>query len=241
VSNGAPNPYVLRLEKLEATVREQAEQIAALKGTLAAVAAAFGGGAASGSGAATDRELDHPQHGDPEVKLIPRDGVGMGVLKGQKFSRCSADFLEILAESYDWFATKNDEKGEKDGKGNPKSMWDRKTARLARGWARRLRSGWTPPPAPEKPSFGGDGGGFGSGSGGAPFGAGTTRSWGSDGTSSNGHRGFLGAAPPAAPAPTDSGLDPDPDGFDFGANVGKPTTAATPTTEEIDDDPPLPI
>lgn len=225
--DAAPNKYVLRLERLETEVAE-------LKRVIAGLAAVFGG---NGGEAASDRELDHPQHGDPEVRLIPRDAVGCGVTKGQKFSRCPADFLEMLAESYDWFATKNDETGAVDGKGKPKSVWDKKSARLARGWARRIREGWTPPPPPPAPNFGGaapsafgGGGGFGS----------PSRAWGSDGTSSNGSRGFLGAGPPAAPtsAPA-SEPEHDDDSFNFGANAEQTPTTTSTTEPPEDDDPPL--
>ncbi len=234
----APNTPVSnlqRLEALEVLVREQVSRIEKLERVIAGLGAVFGGG---GADAATDRELDHPQHGDPEVKLIPRDAVGMGVNKGQRFSRCSADFLEILAESYDFFASKNEASGAKDGKGNPKSVWDRKTARLARGWARRIRCGWTPPPAPPAPSFGG-------GSAGGGFASGSSRGWGDSGGGGFGTGGgFLGASPPVAPPDPGSGpasAAADDDDFPFGANVGTPPAppAPAPTTEDDDDDPPL--
>lgn len=133
-----------RIAKLEAKVAELEKIIAGLR-------AVFTGG--STDDAASDRELD-AQWGDPEVKLIPRDWTAGGVVKGQKFSRCPADFLELYAESMDYFAQKNDASNAKDAKGRPKSFYDRKNARYARGWARRLRSGWEPPAKPA-PSFGG--------------------------------------------------------------------------------------
>lgn len=87
--------------------------------------------------AIADSELDG-KYGDPQVKFNPRDWHGEDQ-KGRTFSACPPEFLELLASSYDYFAKMNDEKGEKDSKGGPKSKWDRKSALLARGWAARLR------------------------------------------------------------------------------------------------------
>lgn len=91
---------------------------------------------------ASDQELDGTR-GDPVVKFDPRDWTGLPK-KGAKYSECPAEYLEKLAAAYDYFAAKNDEKGEKDAKGRPKSHWDRKNAALARGWAKRSLTGWKP-------------------------------------------------------------------------------------------------
>jgi len=213
----------VRVEKLEAVIR--------------ALGAAFGGNAGNGGDVATDRELD-TKYGDPKVAFVPSDFKGGSVAKGQSFSRCPPEFLDLFADIYAGFARKNDALGNKDAKGRPKGDWDRKTTNLARGWARRIRAGWTPPPAAAAPSFGANDGGFG---------VGTTRSWGSDGSFANGGRGFLGAAPPAVVvpplAPTEgTPTAPEDDSFDFGHNVtpsATATAAQTPTTEDFDDDPPL--
>lgn len=92
---------------------------------------------------ADDRDLDG-KYGDPQVKFLPRDWHGDD-FKGCNFSTCPAELLDLLAAAYDYFARKNDESGATDSKGRPKSHWDRKSAALARGWAKRIRGGWKPP------------------------------------------------------------------------------------------------
>jgi hypothetical protein len=100
---------------------------------------------------ASDADLDG-KWGDPVVKARdPKDWTGETCI-GKKFSECPVAYLEMMAERSDYFAAKNDELGAKDEKGRPKSHWDRKNAALARGWARRLRSGWKP----AQTSFGGN-------------------------------------------------------------------------------------
>lgn len=92
---------------------------------------------------ADDATLDG-QWGDPVVKARdPKDWMGETCV-GKKFSECPVAYLDMVADRADYFAKKNDEAGNKDDKGRPKSHWDRKNAALARGWARRLRSGWKP-------------------------------------------------------------------------------------------------
>ena len=90
---------------------------------------------------ATDAELDDPKWGDPLVKFLPRDWTG-DEFRQTHFSATTPEFLDALAESYSYFARKNDESGEKATNGKPKSYYDRKSERLARGWAARLRAGW---------------------------------------------------------------------------------------------------
>lgn len=212
-----------RIAKLEARVEQ-------LEAVIRALGAVFGSGGGGGAEAATDRELDHPQYGDPVVKMVPRDWPDK-TLKGRKYSTCPPDFLDELASTFDYFAKKNEAAGELTDRGKPKADFDRRSARLCRGWARRLRSGWTPPPAPAVPSFGG-GGGFGNSSSPA-FSSG-------GGSFGGGHRGFLGTPPAAVPLPaTPTSPEPhhDPDSFDFGANVAANPT--TPPEDFDDDDPPL--
>jgi hypothetical protein len=82
-----------------------------------------------------DRVLDGP-HGDPEVRQKdPRDWSGPS-MKGKRFSECPADYLDLLAERYDYFA--GNEQDEK------KAGYNRLDAKRARGWAARLRGGWKP-------------------------------------------------------------------------------------------------
>lgn len=86
--------------------------------------------------------LDDPK-ADEKIRIDPRDWLKMGgeSFKGRQMSQCSSAFLDEYANSMDYFAGKNDEKGEKDSRGNPKSKWDRLSAARARAWADAIRSG----------------------------------------------------------------------------------------------------
>jgi hypothetical protein len=95
---------------------------------------------------ADDADLDS-QWGDEVVKFQPRDWTGAN-FKGAKMSSCPAEFLEQLANAFDYFAKKNDADKAMTDKGQPKSMYDRRSARRARGWAQRARNGETAPQAP---------------------------------------------------------------------------------------------
>jgi hypothetical protein len=87
---------------------------------------------------AGDTELDQPD-ADEVVKMNPRDWSGDD-FKGTRMSLCPPAFLEQLALVYDYFAKKNDDQGLLDTQGRPKSFYDKRTARRARGWAARLRA-----------------------------------------------------------------------------------------------------
>jgi hypothetical protein len=106
---------------------------------------------------ASDHELDHPTYGDPVVKSAPRDWNGPFV-PGAKMSEHPAEFLDLLADRYDYFATKNDREKAVTEKGYPKSKFDRAAAAKARGWAARIRKGYKPPAPPpmddETPDWG---------------------------------------------------------------------------------------
>jgi hypothetical protein len=92
-------------------------------------------------------DLDGP-HGDPEVKAKdPRDWTG-APMKGRKFSECPAEYLDMLADRFDYFAER-----EEDAK---KAGYDRLDAARARGWAERVRNGDAEPPkVDEDPHFDG--------------------------------------------------------------------------------------
>jgi hypothetical protein len=161
-------------------------RVQALETTIAALKAVFVGGSAGVGGAggevATDRELDS-QYGDEQVRKSPKKWLENGGhdYKGYKLSQCPADFLEEFASLQDWMASKDDESGKmyqpKGGKAPyPMSRFGRKTARLARGWAKRIREGWKPKAlAPmgaeskEPDAFAQNGGSFGDDDGGDPF------------------------------------------------------------------------
>ena len=96
--------------------------------------------------AASDRDLDS-QYGDPEVKTEPRDWTGDSC-KGRRMSECPAEFLDLLAEMFDYFADKAEAANEKASNGKPKAEYNRRDAARARGWARRIRSGYKPSARP---------------------------------------------------------------------------------------------
>ena len=90
--------------------------------------------------AASDEELDG-EYGDPKVKHNPRAWDGDDC-RGRQLSQCPPDFLDLFAQYKDWGADKDDAEGKVDDKNRPSSYYGRKDARLARGWARRLREGY---------------------------------------------------------------------------------------------------
>lgn len=88
------------------------------------------------------------KYGDPVIKARdPRDWAGPS-MKGRRLSECSAEYLDLLAKRYDFFAQKaNDENDQK------KLKYARLDARRARGWAARIRAGkHTPAPALQDPT-----------------------------------------------------------------------------------------
>ena len=76
-------------------------------------------------------------HGDPIVRAKdPNDWTGDS-MKGRQFSECPPAYLDMLADRFDYFAGREtDEK---------KAGYNRLDARRARGWAARIRGGWTAP------------------------------------------------------------------------------------------------
>ncbi len=103
------------------------------------ILAALGNGPAANAPAASDSDLDGA-HGDPVVKAKdPRDWSGEP-MRGRKFSECPPAYLDMVADRAEHFARKNAEAGDE-----KKAGYDRRDARRARGWAARLRSGWTAP------------------------------------------------------------------------------------------------
>lgn len=97
---------------------------------------------------ASDRDLDG-SHGNPEIKFMPRDWSGENC-KGRPMSECPAAFLDMLAETLDYFAQKAEESDEKYN-GKPVAPYKRADAARARGWAKRIRDGKVTPAAATKP------------------------------------------------------------------------------------------
>lgn len=99
-------------------------------------------GATHGKPAADDRDLDG-QYGNPLVKFHPRDWTGENC-KNKPMSDCPAEFLDLLAETFDYFADKAEETDERATNGKPVAPYKRRDAARARGWARRVRDGRVP-------------------------------------------------------------------------------------------------
>jgi len=116
---------------------------ASLKEILALSRARTPGG---GKPVASDRELDG-KYGDPQVKFNPRDWTGPSCV-GRRMSECPADFLDLIAETFDYFARKAAENDERTDKGKPVAEYKRADASRARGWAMRIRSGQVREPEP---------------------------------------------------------------------------------------------
>lgn len=133
------------LELLRRIAKDVADIKAAMAASVGASAVALGmkGPSSSSGGAgavANDAELDG-QYGDPQIRNDPRRWAGESFV-GCKFSETTPEYLDCYAEFKEWQAGKDEASGAKDTKGRSKANWAWKDARLARGWAARLRAGW---------------------------------------------------------------------------------------------------
>jgi hypothetical protein len=97
---------------------------------------------------ASDRDLDG-KYGDPELKFVPRDWTGDN-FKGSRFSECPAELLDLVAETFDYFASQAEAKNELTTGGKAVAPYKRADAARARGWAKRKREGYVVP-APAQP------------------------------------------------------------------------------------------
>lgn len=95
--------------------------------------------AASPKPVASDRDLDG-KYGDPELKFNPRDWTG-APCKGRHFSECPPELLDMVADTFDYFARKSEETNERTNGGKPVAEYKRADAARARGWAKRMREG----------------------------------------------------------------------------------------------------
>jgi len=92
---------------------------------------------------ASDFDLDG-KFGDPEVRAkSPRDWTGP-TMAGKHFSECPPEYLDLVAERLEYFAGQNDLDPSQEMK--DKARWNRLDASRARGWAARIRAGYTPRP-----------------------------------------------------------------------------------------------
>lgn len=88
---------------------------------------------------ASDRDLDG-KYGDPVLKFMPREWTGPS-FKGRRLSECPADLLDMVAETFDYFASKAEAANEHTDSGKPVAQYKRSDAARARGWAKRIRDG----------------------------------------------------------------------------------------------------
>lgn len=102
--------------------------------------------AAQPKAVASDRDLDG-KYGNPELKFAPRDWTGANY-KGRRFSECPADLLDLVAETFDFFAKQAEAKDERANNGTPIAEYKRADAARARGWAKRIRDGKHSPHEP---------------------------------------------------------------------------------------------
>ena len=123
-------------ERLDRIERKLDAVLAALKG---GASASRGNGSANTAQNDIDVDIDGPR-GDPEVRFMPKRWTGTDY-KGQKFSACEPAFLDMLADTFEWFAQRDDESNAVDKNGAPKSKWGRLDAARARAWSARLREG----------------------------------------------------------------------------------------------------
>ena len=80
------------------------------------------------------------KYGDPTLRFSPRDWTGAN-FKGRHFSECPPDLLDLVAETFDWFASQAEAKHEMTDKGKPVAEFRRTDAARARGWAKAIREG----------------------------------------------------------------------------------------------------
>jgi hypothetical protein len=104
-----------------------------------------GGTKSAGGAVASDRELDS-DFGNPAVRKDPKrwNADVNGSYAGCSFSECPPDYLDCLADLFDWMGDQDDKSG-KLYKDKPASIYKRKDAARARGWSQRKRNGWQAP------------------------------------------------------------------------------------------------
>lgn len=88
---------------------------------------------------ASDRDLDG-KWGDPVLKFNPRDWTGPS-FKNRRLSECPPALLDMVAETFEYFARQSDANNERTDAGKRVSDYKRADAARARGWAKRIREG----------------------------------------------------------------------------------------------------
>ena len=115
-------PMEIRMRAVEARLKELELKVGAGKTTTQPLIA-------------SDEDLDS-QYGNPKVYSDPKRWEGPS-MKDRLYSECPPEFLDILAGSLEWLA------GQLEKEGKPNAGYKRKDASRARGWAKRLRAGYS--------------------------------------------------------------------------------------------------
>ena len=97
------------------------------------------GGGSKGGEVASDKMLD-AEWGDKLIEKDPPKWGGKPVAPA-KMSECPAEYLDAFAGFQEWRAGKCDEEKKLSKTGKPVSDFCRMDAKLARGWAKRIREG----------------------------------------------------------------------------------------------------
>lgn len=99
---------------------------------------------------ASDHDLDG-QYGNPMVRFDPKPKYWPGdSFAGYQFSECPPDYLDATARYLDACVYMANKGGDEEA--IRKASFKAKDAARARGWAKRIRGGWTP--APQAAGFG---------------------------------------------------------------------------------------
>jgi hypothetical protein len=119
------------------------ERVEALERRLSAMEAkAVVAAKPSGPVTADDTDLDS-EWGNFEIRKDPARWKGKSYV-GKRLSETEPQYLECMADFKTWLAGRQDDAGEVDKNGKPKSYWAKKDAARALGWAERLRNRMTP-------------------------------------------------------------------------------------------------
>lgn len=128
------------LRKQTAYLAHIENKIAAVEMVLVRILDSRAGEADSSQRAPVNDAVTLGPRGDPIIKAkSPRDWLGAD-MTGKHFSECPPEYLDLLAERYDYFATKDDQTPEK-------IRYAKLDASRARAWAAKLRAGYVPPAA----------------------------------------------------------------------------------------------
>jgi hypothetical protein len=77
------------------------------------------------------------------VKFMPRDWTGPSY-KNLRFADCPPELLDMIAETFEYFARQAEEKNEVTDQRQTLAEFKRADAARARGWAKRIREGRVP-------------------------------------------------------------------------------------------------